>query len=164
MKISLRSLVAVATMGLTTAGCVTSHGPVYSDVKGLGDLAVQQGKGLTLIYWRQPMGGVKVYANDEMIAKIGPGKNGFISYQADPGQLRISSGIGSGNIARDTLNQGLLGAAAGQKGDRVTIHVVAGRTYYVRLHRGFWREAMQLMSEEQAVKEIADCHWQNSHE
>jgi hypothetical protein len=161
MKTRLLQFVTAILFGLTTTGCITSHGPLFSAAKESQDLAIQEGKSLMLIYWQDVMGGVKVYANDHLIAKIGPGKNGFISYQAEPGQLRMSSGVGSGNIPLDVFNYGALQAASGQKEDRSTFDVVDGRTYYVRLQQGFWHETMRLVSEEEAAKEIANCHWQN---
>ena len=161
MKASLLQTIFVACLGLTTVGCVTSHGPLYESVQKSKDLAVADGKSLLLIYWHDPMGGVKLYLNDQKIATIGPGENGFVSYQAEPGPLRISSGVASGNITRDVFAYGVLVTASGQKKDRVMIDAVAGRPYYVRMQKGFWHEQMQLVSAEDAKKEIADCHWQN---
>lgn len=162
MKTSLLLLATGVSIALTTSGCVTSRGPLYSAVKQSRDLAIQERTSLILIYWMDGMGGVRVYANEQMIAKIGPGQKGFISYQAEPGEIRLSSGIGTGNIPGDVFRWGILQAATGQKGDRIAFHAVPGRMYYVRLQRGFSHETMQLVSEGVAAREIANCHWQNA--
>lgn len=104
---------------------------------------------------------MRIYANDRMIAKIPRGRRGLLSYQADPGQLRISSGMGTGNMAGDVFRYGAIVAASGQKADRVVFDVSPGSTYYVRLQHGFWHEVMSLVPKEEAEREIKDCHWIN---
>src|SRR5437868_2734886 len=116
MRSPLPRIIFAASLGMMAVGCVSSHGPLYSSIQNSKDLAAADGKSLILIYWHDPMGGVSVYVNDEMIATIGPGKNGFLSYQADPGYLRISSGVATGKVPVDILKYGLLVTATEQKG------------------------------------------------
>jgi hypothetical protein len=149
------------------SGCVSATGPLYRDINSTGALVPKKGMGLVIIYWgrRGPFSKFHVYANDRLLTAQMT-RQAFLTFDAEPGQLKLASTGGSGNNTRDvisaTLNPGgIIGAALAAtdlKSDRLTLNVQADQTYFVEMYLGFVRENMRQVSKEQAEEKLQDCH------
>ena len=143
--------------------CSCATGPTYTDAENAGALEPKKEKGMVVIYnppGSAPMGTkYTVYANNGLVTDSLK-RGSFITYDVDPGQLRLSSTGGSGNGLVDVLKSGPL-SLADQKTDRLTLTVTKGQAYCVEVIPGVWHESLELKPWNEAEPDIRNCVWLN---
>ena len=180
MKKQIHLAIFATLCAVVLVGCASApKGPLYSEAKASGTLTPPSGKGLVLVYWVYSFaeGGMSeygnhtmVYVNDQVVEnKLQPGS--FCSYIAEPGPLKISSGVrtkhSSGEYVASTAIGGVglvvdaIAQSAQQKKERAGFEVVPGETYFLETHTGSFAESMKPVSKEQGEKKIQECVWLN---
>jgi hypothetical protein len=158
MKKSLHSCGFAAATLLLFTNCASMNTPVYESVKG--SLKPEPGKALVLIYFKSHYGsGVAkwhIYANDQLLIASFT-KGSFFSFQANPGELRLSTTWNMTYIPLGLAVQSLGLIPARQP----VIQIQPGQTYYLEMHVGPVREVIRQVSEEDGEKGIAKCNWIN---
>ena len=152
MKYIPLQLLAIITAILLT-GCETPTA-TFQEVKST--LAPQPGKALVFIYYKHLQGtfnsepNCRIYANQQLVCKRLETRL-FCSYQADPGQLHLST--------RATFTAGL---PVGVPKDLLVIQVDQNKIYYVQLSvRLFDDQPLKLVSNEVGEDEMKDFQWLN---
>jgi hypothetical protein len=155
----MKYLVIPILAACLAGGCAT--GPTFADAESAGALEPKKDKGMVVIY--NPPGSAPidhrytVYANDALVtASLKRGS--FITYDVDPGQLRLSSTGGSGNGFVDVLRSGPL-SLADQKADRLALTVTKGQAYCVEVIPGLLHESLELKPWNEAEGDIRNCVW-----
>lgn len=155
---SVALLVAIESL---LTGCST--GREYS--KHADQLKPKPGKGLVLIYFRGTGPIFPLSASEQFITKeFRPGT--FLSYDADPGPLRLA--IGKNPTAGDYVANSVLGGpltvplvALMQKKESANFNVVPNQILYVQAHSNGWRPILTERPSERAEKDIRGCRWIN---
>jgi len=157
IRLSILAVIAINLVFLTGCQGIWTSGPRYDTVKN--SLIPEPCKGLVIIYAKSGFWGGgpnkwKIYANGQLLTKkfkLGT----FYSYQADPGELRLS-----------TKNNFFMSPVASHISiSQPTLQIMSNLTYYVEA--GFYGGAqVDFLKFEQVLKEkgekgIKDCKWIN---
>jgi hypothetical protein len=135
-----------------------SSGPTYQSVKS--SLKPQAGKGLALIYYDAGIYGAAakwhIYANDQLLTDRFS-RGSFYSFQANPGDLRLSTTHNMTWVPVGVVDQAL----GTIRKDQPTLRILPNQTYYITMGMGMWREKLFEVPKEKGEADIQDCHWIN---
>ena len=175
-KISFLASIPLAVATVLLVGCAGPDGPLDSDVKKSAGLVAPKNKASVLIYWAsadKPSATMPrqcyLYANDKKFSETLE-RGSFYAHEAEPGQLRLASGLPTSTIVGGTIAMSLIClpvaainaplALQHKKQDRLTLRAIPGATYFVKFTPAR-DEKMTLVQPEFAERELADCHWLN---
>lgn len=166
-----------AALTLIAAVCIAflsgcASGPTYRN--STGSLIPKPGKGLVLAYWTAGFAGAAaeyhVYADGQEVGH-GLGRGAFLSYDADPGplvlstrgKLNIATALGTAITAVPTAGITLLATTANVAitNKNPDVMVAAGQTHFLRLSSGAFSMKFKEIPREKGEKEMANCHWLN---
>jgi hypothetical protein len=160
VRLSILAFIAINVSLLTGCQSMWTSGPRYSTVKT--SLTPEPGNGLVLIYAKSGFWGGgpnkwKIFANDKLLTEKFHLAT-FYSYQADPGELRLSTKKNNPIISATTSHINIR---------EMTLQIKPNQTYYIE--SGFWGGGMvtvdfmvfKQVSQEEAEKGIKGCKWIN---
>lgn len=148
-----------------------------------GALKAKPGKSMVVVYFPKGVVGVLTgyhvrVGESNQSASIGRGE--FSNFDVDPGHVSVSSepdklvkgavtassailsavsGPGLGIVSQGATD--MLTPSATDESTRMSLQVKEGKTHYLKIGVGAWRETIKEVPENLALKHLRNCHWLN---